>query len=156
MGWQLEVGSKRWDGKDERRPIADGWRLMSSYGQRLFLRTYRLTDVTTYRPRALAHPGSGAIVTGAATMGAEGNHPNWCLRRFDPCCCRQGKGAVVSDGSDDVQNAAACRIPRPRRSCGSDPDTRSAGHPATRVAAVHRLALSTSHAWREHGGTQRA
>ena len=20
-------------------------------------------------------------------MGAEGNHPNWCLRRFDPCRC---------------------------------------------------------------------
>ena len=102
MGWRLEVGSRRRDGKDERRLIADGWRLMSSYGQRLFLRTYRLTDATTYRTRALAHPGSGAIVTGAATTGAEGNHPNWCLRRFDPCCCRQGKGAVVSDGSDDV------------------------------------------------------
>ena len=102
MGWQLEVGSKRWDGKDERRPIADGWRLMSSYGQRLFLQTDRLTDAMTHRPRALGHPGSGAVVTGAATMGAEGNHPNWCLRRFESCRCRRGSGAVVSDGRDDV------------------------------------------------------
>ena len=24
-------------------------------------------------------------------MGAKGSHPNWCLRRFESCRCRQGK-----------------------------------------------------------------
>ena len=33
--------------------------------------------------------GSGAIVTGATTMGAEGSHLNWCLRRFESCRCHQ-------------------------------------------------------------------
>ena len=40
-------------------------------------------------------------MTGAATMGAEGNHPNWCLRRFDSCRCHQRNGAVMGNGVDE-------------------------------------------------------
>ena len=38
-------------------------------------------------------------------MGAEGNHSNWCLRRFDPCHCHP-REAGAQNGYGSVMELA--------------------------------------------------